>query len=661
MKNQPKRIKKGIMFPSIFTVRWMLVLYDAILFVAVAIFFLWLQHINQALNSGLTLTWPQVFAHTGLALIILLVLRFLWRVYNQIWRYGGVQSYISLILADACAIFSYYTIQFFLPAEVFPTLSLGRDLACFLPINTLLALSFRMIYRFIYKRLNRTTKFGRTVVKLINFFGRSDWSLTSSDQTNKIRIAIIGAGGVGTGLAEELLNNPNSAYEPVAFVDNDPEKLGREIFGKEVLFDDKMAPEILKDYQVQEVVIALPGYVSAEIRKRLYDRYRAAGYKVKSYDYPSMQSTQRGKRTLRDFDIEDLLFRKEQEVITEETINYYKGKVILITGGGGSIGSEIARQLAKMQPKQLILLDVYENGVYDIQQELRIEYGEKLDLQVEICSITNKSSLEKVFADYKPNIIIMAAAHKHVPLMEHNIIEAVDNNVFGTLNTVELAKKYHADRVHMVSTDKAVNPTNVMGATKRMCEMICMTHANLKQHTTFSATRFGNVLGSAGSVIPLFKKQIQNGGPVTLTDKRIIRYFMTIPEASQLVLHSAVIAKNGELMVLDMGQPVKIYDLAVSIIKMSGFEPDKDIKIIETGLRPGEKLYEELLVKDEKLTRTSNKQIFIEKDYPVSLEELNAKLEILSKAMQTGDNKLMKQALKDTIPTYVNGDGIKKE
>ena len=335
-----------------------------------------------------------------------------------------------------------------------------------------------------------------------------------------------------------------------------------------------------------------------------------------------------------------------------------KELIVLVTGGGGSIGSEIARQIAKMSPKQLILLDIYENGVYDIQQELRIEYKDTLDLKVEICSITNKAALEKVFILYKPNIVIMAAAHKHVPLMEHNIIEAIENNIFGTLYTVELSEKYQADRVHMVSTDKAVNPTNVMGATKRMCEMICMTHAKIKQHTTFSATRFGNVLGSAGSVIPLFKKQIQNGGPVTLTDKRIIRYFMTIPEASQLVLHSAMLAKNGELMVLDMGQPVKIYDLAVGIIKMSGYEPYKDINIVETGLRPGEKLYEELLVKDERLTKTSNKQIFIEKDKPVGLQELNEMLNKLYYVCKTGNEEEAKKALKEVVPTYVNGDEI---
>ena len=652
MKNPPKKIKKSGIFPSIKNVRWMLVLYDLLICSVTYIVLLRFPSFIKV-DCG----WPQVMAHAGLAVATVLILRFAWKVYNQIWRYGGVQSYIALMLADGCATFTYYTIQYFLPGQVFPHLSF-RDVACFVPISTLLCLALRMAYRFIYKRLNRSTKFGQFMVKFINFFGRSDWSLTSGDPTNKIKIAIIGAGGVGIGLAEELLNNPKSTYEPVCFVDNDPEKLGREIYGKEVLYDDNATPELLKDYFVQEVVIALPSTVSVEQRRELYDRYKNAGFKIKSYDYPAMQSAQKGKRTLREFDIEELLFRKEQEVITEDTINYYKNKVILVTGGGGSIGSEIARQLAKMSPKQLILLDIYENGVYDVQQELKIEYGDKLDLRIEICSITNRSALEKVFKEYKPNIVIMAAAHKHVPLMEHNIVEAVDNNVFGTLNTVELAEKYNADRVHMVSTDKAVNPTNVMGATKRMCEMICMTHANIKQHTTFSATRFGNVLGSAGSVIPLFKKQIQNGGPVTLTDKRIIRYFMTIPEASQLVLHSAVIAKNGELMVLDMGQPVKIYDLAISIIKMSGFEPDKDIKIVETGLRPGEKLYEELLVKDEKLTKTSNKMIFIEKDHPLPLDELNERLDKLAKVMAIEDDQLMKQALKQVVPTYVNGDKI---
>jgi FlaA1/EpsC-like NDP-sugar epimerase len=499
------------------------------------------------------------------------------------------------------------------------------------------------------------------MVGFVNIFARAKWSKDDRDPVDKIRIAIIGGGGVGTGLAKELLDNPNSTYYPVCFVDNDKEKLGREIFGKEVLYDDEHAPGLLRDYNVQEVIIALPASVGMEERKTIYERYKNAGFKIKSYDYPAMQSAANGKRTLRDFDIEDLLFRKEQEVITEETINYYKGKVILVTGGGGSIGSEIARQLAKMEPKQLILLDIYENGVYDIQQELRIEYGNSLDLRIEICSITNKMALEKVFKAYKPNIVIMAAAHKHVPLMEHNVIEAVDNNIFGTLNTVELAEKYKASRVHMVSTDKAVNPTNVMGATKRMCEMICMSHAQIKQKTTFSATRFGNVLGSAGSVIPLFKKQIANGGPVTLTDKRIIRYFMTIPEASQLVLQSASMAKNGELFVLDMGEPVKIYDLAKNMIRLSGFEPDVDIMIKEIGLRPGEKLYEELLVKTEELDKTDNELIFIERDKPLSLDEIKNKLDKLNEGIIKGDDLNMKEIVKSVVPTFIEKEKANKD
>lgn len=629
-------------------VRWLLIIYDILIYAAVIAFALFFYR-------GHTLEDIQILYHFLFGMSACVVSRLAWRVYSQIWRYGGVQSYIRLMLADTCYFIIYFFIQRFVPGVgnlAFPVITL------IVFANTLLCLAVRMIYRFIYKRLNRNTKFGHFLVKLINFFARSEWSIGEGDPVDKIKIAIIGAGGVGIGLAEELNNNSNSTYVPVCFVDIDKEKLGRQIFGKDVLSDTDETPELLKEYNVQEVVIALPASVGPEARKRLYDRYKTAGFKIKSYDYPVMQSTQKGKRTLRDFDIEELLFRKEQEVITEETINYYKNKVILVTGGGGSIGSEIARQLAAMEPKQLILLDIYENGVYDIQQELKMQYKDALDLQVEICSITNKMALEKVFKAYKPNIVIMAAAHKHVPLMEHNIIEAVDNNVFGTLYTVELAEKYKADRVHMVSTDKAVNPTNVMGATKRMCEMICMSHAQIKQHTTFSATRFGNVLGSAGSVIPLFKRQIANGGPVTLTDKRIIRYFMTIPEASQLVLHSAMLAKNGELMVLDMGQPVKIYDLAVEIIKMSGFKPDIDIQIVETGLRPGEKLYEELLVKDESLTKTENEKIFIEKDEPISKEELDEKLDILQKAMALKSNHIVKAALKEVVPTYVNGDGV---
>ena len=641
------KIKKPNAFLSLFKVRWMLIVYDALIYAVVIL----AGYALYGYAKDGSVDWLMILYHFLLGGGLVLLSRFFFRVYGQIWRYGGVQSYIRLMLADSIALIVYYLAQRFIPGintynpwMVFSVVIL----------DTLIALAVRMVYRFIYKRLNRNTKFGRFVVKTINIFGRSDWTLTEGDPINKIKVAIVGAGGVGIGLAEELLNTPTSAYIPACFVDIDKDKIGKEIYGKEVLEDKDDTPELLKEYNVQEVVLALPRTVSSEDRIAIYDRYKKAGFKIKSYDYPSMQNTQKGKRTLREFDVEDLLFRKEQEVITPETVNYYKDKVILVTGGGGSIGSEIARQLAKMEPKTLVLLDIYENGVYDIQQELRIQYGDKLDLHIEICSITNKMALNKVFKAFKPNIVIMAAAHKHVPLMEHNVIEAIDNNIFGTLYTVEMAEKWGADRVHMVSTDKAVNPTNVMGATKRMCEMICMSHAALNGHTTFSATRFGNVLGSAGSVIPLFKKQIANGGPITLTDKRIIRYFMTIPEASQLVLHSAAIAKNGELMVLDMGQPVKIYDLAINMIEMAGFRPDIDIEIRETGLRPGEKLYEELLVKDEHLAKTDNEKIFIEQDAPLSSEELNEKLTTLYNAINMRSNKIAKAALHEVVPTFID-------
>ena len=323
---------------------------------------------------------------------------------------------------------------------------------------------------------------------------------------------------------------------------------------------------------------------------------------------------------------------------------------MLISGGGGSIGSELCRQIARMEPKQLVILDVYENNAYDIQQELKIAYGVKLNLAVEIATICDREEVKQVFERYHPQIVVHAAAHKHVPLMEHNCCEAVRNNVFGTLNMVECAEKYGTEKFIMVSTDKAVNPTNVMGATKRVCEMIVQGHNGGK--TSFSATRFGNVLGSNGSVIPLFRRQITEGGPVTITDKRIVRFFMTIPEASQLVLTSGAMANAGELFVLDMGEPVEILKLAEEMIRLSGLEPYKDIEIRETGLRPGEKLWEELLMKNEDLSRTENEKIFVEKDTPLSRGELAEILGILKEATETNDDDQVREALHRVVPTY---------
>ncbi|QUA54548.1 polysaccharide biosynthesis protein [Aristaeella lactis] len=385
-----------------------------------------------------------------------------------------------------------------------------------------------------------------------------------------------------------------------------------------------------------------------ERRKELFEVYKNKGYKIKVYDYPSLENTD-GRRQLRDFAIEDLLYRNTVDVIDEKTAAWYRGKNVMITGGGGSIGSELARQIAKIGPGRLTLLDNYENGVYDIQQELLTRYP-GLNLKVEIVNICDADGIQRVLCINTPDIVLHAAAHKHVPLMERNVMEAVKNNVFGTLNMVEACERNGVKRFIMISTDKAVNPTNVMGATKRMCEMIVQSRKG--DRTSFSATRFGNVLGSNGSVIPLFRRQIANGGPVTITDKRITRFFMTIPEASQLVMTSGAMAKNGELYVLDMGKPVKIYDLAEEMIRLSGLEPYKDIDIVETGLRPGEKLYEELLIRTEEMDKTENDLIFIERDKPLSEEEIWEKLNILREALATGHNTAVKEALMKVVPTY---------
>ena len=624
-----------------FNIRWLLVFYDVLIFAAV-------ETVMLFGYAGFTrLSLADKLYHILLYAAFLFSLRFFFNIYRQIWRYGGIQSYIRMLCADGFACVAYYALQRF-PIG-FAQLSLIQVIAI-ASVNLLIALAVRMFYRYAYKCADTSTRFGRFLRWLIKTFVGNDISYSNPAQ-NRIKIAIVGAGRVGTSLAEELLNSPTAAYVPKCFVDVKKEKIGRQIHGIPVLSEEEFTFKKLESLEIQEIVFAVP-QLSAEEKKRMYDFYRQSGCKIKVYDFPSIPTSTGGKRRLREFDVEELLFRKPIIVADEKTGEYYRGKTVLITGGGGSIGSELCRQIAKMKPKKLVILDVYENGAYDVQQELRIAYGSELDLSVEILSVCNRNALERVFEEYRPNVVLNAAAHKHVPLMEHNCVEAVENNIFGTLNTVELSEKYGADRVIMISTDKAVNPTNVMGATKRFCEMIVQAHSQKGGHTTFSATRFGNVLGSAGSVIPLFRRQIANGGPITLTDKRIIRYFMTIPEASQLVLQSGAMAKNGELFVLDMGQPVKIYDLAENMIRLSGMEPEKDIEIIETGLRPGEKLYEELLVKSEELDRTENSLIFIERDTPMSLDEIERRLDLLREAVKTGSDEEVYSVLRQVVPTF---------
>ncbi len=629
-----------------FSVRWTLVVYDLVCILCLDLLLL-------VLCGELPLS--TLLYHGIASAVCIFAARFAFKIYSQIWRYGGIQSYIRLIAADVAGYAVYLVFGVINPNARIPF----ALLTALCSVNLLGALSMRMLYRYAYK-YNNANAFGRVLCKMVYFCTGRHVENKNEMGAQKIKIAIVGAGRVGVSLAEELLNNATAAYVPVCFVDVKSDKVGREIHGIPVLSEEDATFEVIRDMGVQEIVFAVP-QLDAAGKKTLYDYYKQSGCKMKVYDFPVMQTAGSTRRALREFDIEELLFRDPITIGNEMTDAYYRNKTILITGGGGSIGSELCRQIAKMGPKKLIILDVYENGAYDVQQELKIAYGENIDLQVEILSVCNRSALERIFAKYRPDIVLNAAAHKHVPLMEHNCCEAVENNVFGTLNTVELSEKYGVGRFIMVSTDKAVNPTNVMGATKRMCEMIVRAHSRMHTPTVYSATRFGNVLGSAGSVIPLFRRQIANGGPITLTDKRIIRYFMTIPEASQLVLESGAMAKNGELFVLDMGKPIKIVELAENMITLSGLTPYRDIDIVEMGLRPGEKLYEELLMESEKLGKTDNNLIFIEKDTPITMDELAEKLEVLRKAVESGNDKAVKKALHKVVPTFRDPEEVNEE
>ena len=613
-----------------------LVIYDLLIFLVVdVILFILYQGAGELTTTGVQIQSIAAF-------ITIFGARFVGKIYRQIWRYGGIQCYIKLLSADVIAFCAYLIIERVLPIQ---HITFAKLLA-FCCMNTLGALGIRMIYRYAYKCGSQDNKTGAVLRLLLRIFSGGTVMTEPDPDSQKIKIAIIGAGSVGVGLAEDLLNNKKAQYVARCFIDSDKSKVGRDIHGISVMSEDEATLEELKKHHIQEVVFAVPN-MDRSRKLELYDYYQKAGFRIKVFDYPSMDVPGR-KRQLREFNIEDLLMREQKEIINDKTREYYKGKTILITGGGGSIGSELCRQLAKMEPKQLVILDIYENCAYDVQQGLQFAYKGSLDIKVEIASIRDKKALSRVFREYHPDICINAAAHKHVPLMEKNCVEAVENNVFGTLNVIQCCEEFGCNRFMMVSTDKAVNPTNVMGATKRMCEMIMQAYST-RGFVKCSATRFGNVLGSAGSVIPLFKRQIAAGGPVTLTDKRIIRYFMTIPEASQLVLTSGAMAENGELFVLDMGKPVKILDLAQNMIALSGMH---DIEIIETGLRPGEKLYEELLVITEELEKTDNDMIFIEREVAVTMDELEKKLSVLRTACDADEDDGVREALRKVVPTF---------
>jgi len=576
--------------------------------------------------------------NAAVLLAITVLIRCATGVYKSVWRYTNTVAYVKLMLADFLT-----GVAGIIITGVFAEPKGLWYVAVIVSFNALVTLLSRFLYRLVYKHLNKNT---------------------SVLEMHKIPVAIVGAGQLGALLAEELNYNKRSNYKPLFFIDRDKAKAGGRVAGLKVYLESENIIDFIMDQAVSEIFVAIDS-LDNEMSKQIYEFYKRTSCKIKLYD-TSVNGYYSGdigtRRTVREFQIEDLLFRKTLNINDSETVNYYSGKTILVTGGGGSIGSEICRQVAKCSPKKLIILDIYENNAYDIQQELSRKYGQSLDLAVEIASVRDKVRLDCIFAHYRPEVVFHAAAHKHVPLMEHSGCEAIKNNVFGTYNTANAAEKYGVEKFILISTDKAVNPTNIMGASKRMCEMVVQCRKD--SNTSFAAVRFGNVLGSNGSVIPLFKKQIAAGGPVTITDKRIIRYFMTIPEASQLVMQAGAMARRGELFVLNMGDPVKIYDLAVNMIRLSGYEPGIDIEIEEIGLRPGEKLYEELLIKTEELDKTKNDMIFVERDEPLSREEVEEKLRLLDDAVKCSEGEIaspkIKAAMKKAVPTFRDPNAVNK-
>ena len=558
--------------------------------------------------------------------IMSLLIFWLFRLYHSLWQYASIAEVYRI--AEACIIVE---VVHFLSNKIMGNM-LPRSCYFNAAIYLIIAIcASRFMYRMIRTVLNKYRN-----IKTSN------------------NVMIIGAGEATNVIMREIQNSSYLANSNIAcIIDDDRRKVGKYIRGVKVIGTRDKIKEAAKLYDIDEIIFAIPS-ASNEVKRDILNICKETDCTLKIL--PGVYQMVDGEinvNSIRNVDVLDLLGRDPIEVDIESIMGYVKDKVIMVTGGGGSIGSELCRQLVSHKPKQLIIFDIYENNAYDIQQELKINYPDA-NVVTLIGSIRNVSRLESVFAQYKPDIVYHAAAHKHVPLMEVSPDEAVKNNVVGTWNVARMADKYGVKKFVMISTDKAVNPTNVMGATKRICEMIVQTYNEISK-TDFVAVRFGNVLGSNGSVIPLFKRQIEAGGPVTVTDPNIIRYFMTIPEAVSLVLQAGAYAKGGEIFILDMGEPVKIDDLAKNLIRLSGYTLGVDMEIKYTGLRPGEKLYEELLMKEEGLQETDNKLIHIGKPIEFDKENFFDNLEKLKEEAysETGN---IRELIKGVVPTYHPGE-----
>lgn len=574
---------------------------------------------------GIDRVYLERFEHIIIPTILLTLLFFaLWKLYKSVWRYASANELINIVLATSCA-------------------SVAQFIYCSLTAYSM-PRSYYVLYWFLLTVMTCGIRFGYRILRIIN---NKRTSLTG--KAGRVNVMIIGAGAAGNMILKEIESSRYLNLQAKCIIDDQPGSHGKYMRGVLIVGGRDRILDAVVQYGIDEIILAIPS-ASMQTRKEILDICKESGCKLRTL--PGMYQLLNGEVSvskLKEVEIEDLLGREPIQINTEEVLGYVSGKVVMVTGGGGSIGSELCRQIAAHNPKQLLILDIYENNAYEIQQELLRKYP-GLDLVVLIASVRNTNRVEQIFETYRPEIVYHAAAHKHVPLMETSPNEAVKNNVLGTWKLVQAADKWKVKRFVMISTDKAVNPTNIMGATKRICEMIIQTYNN-RSKTEFVAVRFGNVLGSNGSVIPLFKKQIAEGGPVTVTDPEIIRYFMTIPEAVSLVLQAGAYAKGGEIFVLDMGEPVKILDLATNLIKLSGYKVGEDIEIKFTGLRPGEKMYEERLMAEEGMQKTANKMISIGKPIQFDEEKFLRQLEELKEyvVQEPGD---IREHVKEIVGTY---------
>ncbi|WP_050606714.1 polysaccharide biosynthesis protein [Clostridium niameyense] len=594
-----------------------------------------LLRFDFGMASILELKKYMVFFRSSIIPVIIITLIFnkIFNLYNSIWKYASIEELISIIYSVSISNIIFIIYSYFINYKIFES-SYYR---------------FPFTVHIIFWILSIVSLGGLRFICRVIEDKKDAKNHKCTCEGKRKKLLIIGAGDAAALIIKEIKRNDVLNYNIVGLIDDNINKKGKHINGIPVLGGREDINKITQNKNVDEIILAIPS-VPIEEKRNILSICKNTKCKLKTL--PGMDEIIDGKvnmSKLREVNIEDLLGREEVKLDNSNINKYIKDKVILVTGGGGSIGSELCRQIAKFSPKELLILDIYENNAYDVQMELNYKYPD-LNKEVIIASIRDKKRLEEVFEEYKPNVVFHAAAHKHVPLMEGNPAESIKNNIVGTYNVIQCSDKYKVEKFVQISTDKAVNPTNIMGATKRFCEIMIQAYDKVSK-TEFVAVRFGNVLGSNGSVIPLFKKQISHGGPITVTHPEINRYFMTIPEAAQLVIQAGAMAKGGEIFVLDMGTPVKIADLAKDLITLSGYKPNEDIKIEYTGLRPGEKLYEEPLMDKSALNSTEHKKIFIEKPKDTNVEFVEQSIEEFKKVVYK-DKETIFKLVADKIPTY---------